>query len=43
MRALLTTDSSAEHNKSLFIAYEIIYNVGFFAILYSAYTLVLDR
>lgn len=43
MRALLTTEDSIEHNKNFFIAYEIIYNVGFFALLYSAYTLVLDR
>lgn len=43
IRALLTTDVSTETNRNVFIAYQIIYNVGFFAILYSAYTLALDR
>ncbi|KAL4077257.1 hypothetical protein V8B97DRAFT_1940621 [Scleroderma yunnanense] len=43
LRALLAKVPSDGENLHLFLAYEIIYNVGFFGILYSAYTLVLDR
>ncbi|EIW84821.1 hypothetical protein CONPUDRAFT_141671 [Coniophora puteana RWD-64-598 SS2] len=43
IRALLIKEESIGENLNVFIAYQIIYNVGFFGILYSAYTLVLDR
>ncbi|KIM55057.1 hypothetical protein SCLCIDRAFT_1221469 [Scleroderma citrinum Foug A] len=43
LRALLADVPSDGQNLDFFIAYQIIYNVGFFGILYSAYTLVLDR
>lgn len=43
IRALLIKVDSIGENLNVFIAYQIIYNVGFFGILYSAYTLVLDR
>ncbi|OCH93466.1 hypothetical protein OBBRIDRAFT_724693 [Obba rivulosa] len=43
LRSILAGSSSAGENLNLFIADVIIYNVGFFGLLYSAYTLVLDR
>jgi len=43
LRALLAAVESDAQNLNLLIAFEIIYNVGFFGLLYSAYTLVLDR
>ncbi|KAF7319664.1 hypothetical protein HMN09_00307200 [Mycena chlorophos] len=43
MRAILTAKESLHGNENLFITAEILFGVGFFALLYSAYTLVLDR
>ncbi|KAH7924096.1 hypothetical protein BV22DRAFT_1130132 [Leucogyrophana mollusca] len=43
LRALLAGVTSDGKNLTLFITFEILYNVGFFGLLYSAYTLVLDR
>jgi len=43
MRALLTKSESAGENFDLVLAQQIIYGVGFFGILYSAYIMVLDR
>lgn len=43
MRAILAGSESAGQNLNLLVAEEIIYSVGFFGLLYSAYTLVLDR
>ncbi|KAH7911097.1 hypothetical protein BJ138DRAFT_1172727 [Hygrophoropsis aurantiaca] len=43
LRALLAGVATDGTNETLFITYEILYNVGFFGLLYSAYTLVLDR
>ncbi|KAH7914004.1 hypothetical protein BJ138DRAFT_1080382 [Hygrophoropsis aurantiaca] len=43
LRAILTRVYAEQINQSFFLAYEIIYNVGFFGLLYSAYTLAADR
>ncbi|KAF8189111.1 hypothetical protein K438DRAFT_1763860 [Mycena galopus ATCC 62051] len=43
LRAMLINSKSLGENLNIFIADEIIFGVGFFALLYSAYTLVLDR
>ncbi|KAJ3555287.1 hypothetical protein NM688_g2668 [Phlebia brevispora] len=43
LRSVLAGDATAGQNIHLFIAEQIIYSVGFFGLLYSAYTLVLDR
>nr|GAT44468.1 predicted protein [Mycena chlorophos] len=43
MRAILTAKESLHGNENLFVTAEILFGVGFFALLYSAYTLVLDR
>lgn len=43
MRAILAGSDTAGQNLNLVIAESIIYSVGFFGLLYSAYTLVLDR
>jgi hypothetical protein len=43
MRAALTKSESAGENFNLVLAQQIIYGVGFFGILYSAYIMVLDR
>jgi len=43
MRALLAKSESAGENFNLVLAQQIVYGVGFFGILYSAYTMVLDR
>ena len=43
MRAALAKRESAGENFNLVLAQQIIYGVGFFGILYSAYTMVLDR
>ncbi|TFK35428.1 hypothetical protein BDQ12DRAFT_655543 [Crucibulum laeve] len=43
IRAILAGSDSAGHNLNLLIADEILFGVGFFGLLYSAYTLVLDR
>ncbi|EGN96331.1 hypothetical protein SERLA73DRAFT_186027 [Serpula lacrymans var. lacrymans S7.3] len=43
IRAMLADVPKDGNDLSLFITFEVIYNVGFFGLLYSAYTLVLDR
>jgi len=43
LRALLAGVASEGQSLSAFVAFEVIYNSGFFGLLYSAYTLVLDR
>ncbi|KAF9227746.1 hypothetical protein BS17DRAFT_799955 [Gyrodon lividus] len=43
LRALLANVPADGQNLNMLIAYEIIYNTGFFGLLYSAYTLVTDR
>lgn len=43
MRAVLAKVESAGENFNLVLAQQIIYGVGFFGILYSAYIMVLDR
>ncbi|KIJ69143.1 hypothetical protein HYDPIDRAFT_79393 [Hydnomerulius pinastri MD-312] len=43
LRALLAHVPADGQNLDMLIAYEIIYNTGFFGLLYSAYTLVADR
>jgi len=42
-RAILAGSYAAAHNRNLLIAGLIIYSVGFVGLLWSAYTLVLDR
>ncbi|KAJ6625191.1 hypothetical protein B0H10DRAFT_2161971 [Mycena sp. CBHHK59/15] len=43
LRAILSGSTTLGDNLDVFIADEILFGVGFFALLYSAYTLVLDR
>ncbi|KAF8189100.1 hypothetical protein K438DRAFT_1722263 [Mycena galopus ATCC 62051] len=43
LRAMLINSKSLGENLNVFIADEIMFGVGFFALLYSAFTLVLDR
>lgn len=43
LRAVLAEDESAGEDINLVIAQMVIYNIGFTALLYSSYTLVLDR
>ncbi|KAF8888344.1 hypothetical protein BD779DRAFT_1524935 [Infundibulicybe gibba] len=43
IRAVLAGSDSAGHNLGLLIGDEILFGVGFAGLLYSAYTLVLDR
>ncbi|KAJ7243577.1 hypothetical protein B0H12DRAFT_1310977 [Mycena haematopus] len=43
LRAMLISSKSLGENEGVFIADEIMFGVGFFALLYSAFTLVLDR
>jgi len=43
LRAVLAGSTSAAHNENLLIAEQVVYSVSFFGVLYSAYTLVLDR
>jgi len=43
MRAYIAGSNSAQHNQSLITAESIIYGIGFFGILESAYTLTIDR
>jgi len=43
MRAVLAGSDSAGMDVGLLIGELIVYSVGFFGLLYSAYTLVLDR
>ncbi|KAG6811040.1 hypothetical protein H0H92_009271 [Tricholoma furcatifolium] len=43
IRAILAGSESAGENLNLYIADQVLFGVGFFGLLYSAYTLVLDR
>ncbi|KAJ7572064.1 hypothetical protein C8J56DRAFT_77056 [Mycena floridula] len=43
IRAVMCASDSAGQNLSLFTADEVLFGVGFFGLLYSAYTLCLDR
>jgi len=43
LRAVLAHEESVAENLSALVAFEIVYNTGFFGLLYSSYTLVLDR
>ncbi|GJE94630.1 hypothetical protein PsYK624_108010 [Phanerochaete sordida] len=43
LRSVLAGSATAGTNLNLFVAESVIYGVGFFGLLYSAYTLVLDR
>ncbi|KAJ6453605.1 hypothetical protein C8R45DRAFT_1223178 [Mycena sanguinolenta] len=43
LRAILIASKSLGENLNVFITDEIMFGVGFFALLYSAFTLVLDR
>lgn len=43
MRAVLAGSDSAGTNLGLVIGESIVYSVGFFGLLFSAYILVLDR
>ncbi|KAJ7503074.1 hypothetical protein B0H11DRAFT_1854316 [Mycena galericulata] len=43
IRAMLADSKTLGQNLRLFTADEVLFGVGFFALLYSAYTLVLDR
>ncbi|KAI0685459.1 hypothetical protein BC835DRAFT_1421207 [Cytidiella melzeri] len=43
LRAVISGSDSASANIGLIIAQEVIYSIGFIGLLYSAYTLVLDR
>lgn len=43
MRAAIAGSESAGHDLGLIIGYTVLFNTGFFGLLYSAYTLVLDR
>ncbi|KAJ6552245.1 hypothetical protein DFH09DRAFT_1038858 [Mycena vulgaris] len=43
MRAIMANSTAQGSNLNLFIADQVLFGVGFFALLYSAYTLVLDR
>jgi hypothetical protein len=43
LRAVLAGKESAGENLNLLIATQVLYSVGFFGLIYSAYTLVLDR
>ncbi|KIP06849.1 hypothetical protein PHLGIDRAFT_72041 [Phlebiopsis gigantea 11061_1 CR5-6] len=43
LRALLAGSSTAGNNINTVIAEQVIYGIGFFGLLYSAYTLALDR
>ncbi|KAJ6588101.1 hypothetical protein B0H19DRAFT_1300596 [Mycena capillaripes] len=43
LRAVLASSTAQGSNLSLFIASQVLFSVGFFALLYSAYSLVLDR
>lgn len=43
LRALLAGSKTVAENENMLIVYDIVYNIGFFGMLYSAYTLVLDR
>ncbi|EPS96607.1 hypothetical protein FOMPIDRAFT_88570 [Fomitopsis schrenkii] len=43
LRSALAGSNAAATNESTLIAFEVIYSTGFFGLLYSAYTLVLER
>ena len=43
LRALLASVEADAENLNVLLAYEIIYNTGFFGLLYSVYTLVTER
>ncbi|KAJ7060301.1 hypothetical protein C8F01DRAFT_1142222 [Mycena amicta] len=43
IRAIMANSTGSGSNLNLFIADQVLFGVGFFALLYSAYTLVLDR
>ncbi|KAF7366919.1 hypothetical protein MSAN_00950600 [Mycena sanguinolenta] len=43
IRAILADSTKQASNEGLFIADEVLFGIGFFALLYSAYSLVLDR
>ncbi len=43
IRAILIGSDSAGKNFGLFIADEVMFGIGFFGLLYAAYTLVLDK
>nr|GAT60570.1 predicted protein [Mycena chlorophos] len=43
MRAIMAHSTGAGSNLGLYIADQVLLGIGFFALLYSAYTLVLDR
>ncbi|KAJ7672382.1 hypothetical protein DFH06DRAFT_979669, partial [Mycena polygramma] len=43
LRAILIKSTSLAENLNVFIADEVMFGVGFFALLYSAFTVVLDR
>nr|GAT52139.1 predicted protein [Mycena chlorophos] len=43
IRAILIARTSLHSDENLFITDQVLFGVGFFALLYSAYTLVLDR
>lgn len=43
MRAVLAASDGAGQNSNLLIAEQVVFSVGYFGLLYSAYTLVLDR
>lgn len=43
MRAVLSGSETAGQNLSLVVAQQVVYSIGFFGLLYSAYTLALDR
>jgi hypothetical protein len=43
LRAVLAHVASVGQDLNALVAFEIIYNTGFFGLLYSAYTLVIDR
>jgi hypothetical protein len=42
-RAVLAASGSARENLRLVIVNQVLYGAGFFGLMYSAYTLVLDR
>jgi len=43
VRAVLTSNSNAAQSLSVYIAEQVLLSIGFFALLFSAYTLVMDR
>ncbi|KIL68435.1 hypothetical protein M378DRAFT_881936 [Amanita muscaria Koide BX008] len=43
IRAVLAGNSSAAQNLSIYIAEQVLLSIGFFALLFSAYTLTMDR